>query len=445
MSLTKVSYSMILGASANVLDFGADKTGSADCALAINAAILASDSVYFPVGTYKIQSPIRLKNYTQLVGENANTTIIDANGTMTGAITPPDDSGNNPAFNVYVCGLTINGNGNPAIYTGGPDDVSPRMTGIVERCSLTGAPAIKSIGFLAPIFQYNLITAEDNANCVQMIGPNIIAIKFINNTFFAGAGKPCIYISPPASTSSLVQNITIDGNTFEVCDYGAIELRSVYDFSIKNNGVYDITTVNAPQFVFRSAGGGAVQCISGVIQGNQSAFSAAVHPTMQLTGGSHTVTSNRFTKIDLYPTGSLGSTTSSSFFVSGGAEIVNNLASNNTIVGSGYSYTHAKTTAEEITYAATIQPDCALDQVKIITLTGSAIISLPVNSLGKAGDTLNFIFIQNGTGGYTVTWDVTYFKSNWSNTGNTANKRSSVTFVYDGTYWTQMGAQNPWS
>jgi len=65
MSLTKVTYSMINGASANVLDFGADPTGAADSAAAIQAAIdslpnsySGATGIFFPAGIYKILSPI---------------------------------------------------------------------------------------------------------------------------------------------------------------------------------------------------------------------------------------------------------------------------------------------------------------------------------------------------------------------------------------------------
>jgi len=59
MSLTKVSYSMILGAPFNVLDYGADSTGATDSRAACQAAIDAcrtagGGTVYFPEGQYLI-------------------------------------------------------------------------------------------------------------------------------------------------------------------------------------------------------------------------------------------------------------------------------------------------------------------------------------------------------------------------------------------------------
>ena len=57
MTLTKVSYSMIEGAALNVLDFGADPTGVADSAAAIQAAIDAAgaqhSTLVIPAGLYK--------------------------------------------------------------------------------------------------------------------------------------------------------------------------------------------------------------------------------------------------------------------------------------------------------------------------------------------------------------------------------------------------------
>jgi hypothetical protein len=90
MSLTKVSNSMITGASVNVEDYGADPTGVADSTAAIQAAVdyaaslvtPAVDNVGDPVnganvvfrGVYKITEPIRVgKGNVGLVGQGGTT------------------------------------------------------------------------------------------------------------------------------------------------------------------------------------------------------------------------------------------------------------------------------------------------------------------------------------------------------------------------------------
>jgi len=57
MSLTKVSYSMIEGAPANVMDFGAVGDGVADDTAAIQLALNSgSENIYFPDGTYLVSA-----------------------------------------------------------------------------------------------------------------------------------------------------------------------------------------------------------------------------------------------------------------------------------------------------------------------------------------------------------------------------------------------------
>lgn len=80
----KFTFSMINGAPANVLDFGADPTGVEDSTAAIQAAIDASDVIYFggAENTYKITETLDLSagNKT-LIGEGA---VIDQTGITTG-------------------------------------------------------------------------------------------------------------------------------------------------------------------------------------------------------------------------------------------------------------------------------------------------------------------------------------------------------------------------
>lgn len=75
MSLTKVTYSMIQGAPANVLDFGAVGDGLTDDTAAFVAAIATNKAVYAPQGSYKINLVITTSNVTIFGDGIENTTF----------------------------------------------------------------------------------------------------------------------------------------------------------------------------------------------------------------------------------------------------------------------------------------------------------------------------------------------------------------------------------
>lgn len=78
--LTKVSYSMIDGAPASVLDFGADSTGSADSTSAIQAALNSgAKTVVIPDGTYKITTYLLVPAGVKFVGQSRSAILRAAN------------------------------------------------------------------------------------------------------------------------------------------------------------------------------------------------------------------------------------------------------------------------------------------------------------------------------------------------------------------------------
>lgn len=89
MSLTKATYSMIVGAPANILDFGADPTGINDSTTAIQTALdSGAKMVVFPQGTY-LTTGVEIKNTSaveQLVGIGAPELKLDS-GTNRTALT----------------------------------------------------------------------------------------------------------------------------------------------------------------------------------------------------------------------------------------------------------------------------------------------------------------------------------------------------------------------
>ena len=80
MSLTKVSYSMIAGASANVLDFGAVGDGVADDTVAIQAAIdSGAMEVYVPEGNYLLSASLTITTPIYFYGAGRNGTNFKQN------------------------------------------------------------------------------------------------------------------------------------------------------------------------------------------------------------------------------------------------------------------------------------------------------------------------------------------------------------------------------
>jgi hypothetical protein len=98
MALTKVSYSMITGAPANVKDFGAVGNGVTNDAAAFAAAIAAVAStgqpIYVPAGTYVIGSALTSTGHLNMFGDG-DKSILDFSGatiagsciTVSGALT----------------------------------------------------------------------------------------------------------------------------------------------------------------------------------------------------------------------------------------------------------------------------------------------------------------------------------------------------------------------
>ena len=105
------------------------------------------------------------------------------------------------------------------------------------------------------------------------------------------------------------------------------------------------------------------------------------------------------------------------------------------IINTQNSWTKGQATTEStITYAATIVPDASLSNAFKVTLTGNVTLDKPTSMI--SGQVLTIRFIQDGTGGRTLTFDTGDFKGNSSDdlalsTG--AGDIDLLILYYDGT------------
>jgi hypothetical protein len=89
-----------------------------------------------------------------------------------------------------------------------------------------------------------------------------------------------------------------------------------------------------------------------------------------------------------------------------------------------------------LAYAASITVNAQDgDRVIIGALTGGLTLNAPTN--GYRGQTLTFYFLQDGTGGRTITWNAAFRKA--ADGAGAANQKGITMFLYDGTEWVQFG------
>jgi hypothetical protein len=175
MSLTKVTYSMISGAVANVLDFGADPTGTTDSTAAFIAAQASlpageygAGTIFVPVGTFLINY-FRPNPNTILQGAGRLTTTLKANQAVTGA---------NPGL------INIDNNSRGRI-----SDLTLDANGLKNFC--LGFCAVPS-GLNATLWQISNVIMYGGINTQVILGnsvsnPDVASIQFVNSSVYGGS------------------------------------------------------------------------------------------------------------------------------------------------------------------------------------------------------------------------------------------------------------------
>ncbi len=96
---------------------------------------------------------------------------------------------------------------------------------------------------------------------------------------------------------------------------------------------------------------------------------------------------------------------------------------------------------QDIAYAAAVTPNAlGGERITVGTLTGGLTVNAPTNP--RKGARLAFTFVQDATGGRTITWNGAFKKP--ADGAGTANQKAATEFIYDGTHWIQLGGALAW-
>lgn len=230
MSLTKVSYSMISGAPANVLDFGADLTGVADSTTAFNAALAASDNVFAPVGIYRLDSSVTIPTGKAL--EFGSESVINFSSTINNLFIVERQSsliGNDSTINITNAAST-----KVAIYLNGQEWFLNTTPTLIGGFNIVGSSTVNNIGMLldttlAPVLANTGISfvrfydmSFDNLNIGLFLSSGSLITQYINGNTFTNFffNRTIVCVSANSTAPS-----EIAGNSFinfQIQSYGEV-------------------------------------------------------------------------------------------------------------------------------------------------------------------------------------------------------------------------------
>jgi hypothetical protein len=218
---------------ANVKLYGAKGDGVTDDTAAIQAAVNASDGVFFPTGTYLVSSAINLKTNSNVFGEGASSVILYT-GTAASQGALYVNSGSATAFvdNVTIRDLKVLGRVSTLGFNEFIHNIS--LSGVrnclIERCVIEGFRGdgiYIGSGDVAGQERHNINVTirdcvidgliKDNRNGISIIDCNGLNI---DNNYITRASRPTM----PGAI-----DIEPDGNAYHV----------IKDISIRNNKIFD--------------------------------------------------------------------------------------------------------------------------------------------------------------------------------------------------------------
>jgi hypothetical protein len=425
------------GAFFNVMhsDFGATGDGTTDESTAIQAVITAAPTnsvIWLPPGTFRLVTGLSINNKTNL--------MIAGPGKLApeGAITCIDIVDSN--F-ITVRDIEIDGDA-----TAGSTAIKFRSTGTtVLQCHIVGMDiADMETGITAPVggdphelvVIRNRLTVTDMAGSVGVsaaIGDSIITdnvIRGFDSSCLVNRGGTRVarnhfYRFP---STAVTRNLGIG------LEPAATEYLSVYGNFFDGYPTEGNLVLHAGFARGVSIFGNTF--LSDDTEGPFIHFKAPSAPNTNITDVS--IIGNSFKS----PTGSKtnGMTLSSDVITNASSRF--RMHSNTWRGASPFSTDEAD--RQTGAFATSYTPNPMLGRTIVLTLTDNITINNASNAnMGGIGNRLTFVFIQDGTGGRTVGWNAAY-KQGWSDTGNTSDLRSTITFEFDGTNWNQVGAQSPY-
>jgi len=489
MSLTKVSYSMINGVPVNVRDFGAVGDGVTDDTAAFQAAIdslpvvndpeydlIGGGTVYVPIGTYRV-SNIKLTSRQSLVGDGYASVIKQtvASGAM---ITCGDDIASYVDANaerIRISNLGLEGVATSAVV--GNDGIRGNQIfkSYIDNCQITGF-GDNAIWFKGGSYSYvRGCDIFDNYN--RGVYFQVFSLLrwltdcYLSDTTIRINRGPGVEVNGGA-VGVQIHDCTIESNGFTARQYGSVVGYETVDSYIVN---LVLTNTN---YVF----------VNNCYFEQTSAFAEEKVQLLLTDGYFNFITNctfNNKTNVLLWRSSTLGAASynnfeSNTFSVDnpnfknlystvGGSTlrgVANNLLDNLAInlyeqfgkIGQNIRWNNSSDRSvsrkQTISGGASLTPDYGLvsgagaeqngrpkGDTILVNLDQNITINLPTETTD--GMLLTFIFVQDATGGRTVSWNA-QFKQTWSNTGNTAGKISTIKFYASGPYIYQIGAQSPY-
>lgn len=493
-------YSQITETYRNARDYAATGDGTTDDTAALQAAINASTTtLYIPAGNYKISSSLNLHSHMTIVGDGKSTKIFTnvqyglsmfniANATATvikgiyfygNAVLIDTDT---PVIGIHISrceNLEITGNffenlnydihfddSGSGSYNNHGSDIHDNHFYNAYGLSWGGYGILHVRSYGDTIHDNVFYPGPFDRHCIYMsVGTRETVV---HNNVMTGAHLGAIAMNA-GTTGEGVKNNVVSGNkingagTYIANSYAITMSGDITYTNVTNNVI-----LNASEAcVFAQANDATHLPSNLLISGNvcqdsqggmafsdlsNSIISNNMFTNDALGGSVHEISVTNTSAISQknFITGNLSTTGSPSRnFVYFGAGTLNNYSSVNIstamtqdrVMDDGTNLIFENNGGYQAIAANTASTSIDGSKGTSIFMTVSATTTIAPSTYGNLkGQPLDIVIIQNGVGGKGISWNGN-FKQNWSDTGNTAAKVSSIRFVFDGTNYYQVGSQ----